>query len=202
MKTRLIFSIIILTFFFSGCASQTPTPSLPKESPAATETSGRPEASPAIAEKPAIKEGVYCEELLVIGEAEYVTIEPDGMKLAARIDTGATTSSLGATEIKNYERDGKKWVRFKVTDPVSGKILEINRPLTRIVPIKRHGVPDQKRPVVTLPIRMGPIDVKTEFSLTDRTKFEYPVLIGRSFLEDKAIVDVSRKYATSPLGKE
>lgn len=137
--------------------------------------------------------------LPVIGEAEYVILEPQGLRLAARIDTGAATSSFTATGIKNFERDGNKWVSFQVTDPVSGEAVTIQRPLVRTASIKRHGAPDQKRPVVTLKVGMGPISHTSEFTLTDRSRYEYPVLIGRTYLSGKAIVDVSRKYTQTPL---
>ncbi len=139
--------------------------------------------------------------LPLIGEVEFVTIEPQGPRLAARIDTGATTSSIDARNIKSFERDGEKWVSFELLDPRTQQSQQLKRPLERIVSIKRHGAPDQERPVVTLQVSMGPIQQKSEFSLTDRSKFEYPVLIGRSFLSGAAIVDVSKKYALSPLGE-
>ncbi len=43
---------------------------------------------------------------------------------------------------------------------------------------------------------MGSINEVTEVSLADREKFEFPVLIGRNFLEGEAVVDVSRKFVT------
>lgn len=140
--------------------------------------------------------------LPIIGEVEFVMLEPQGLRLAARIDTGATTSSISATQIKNFERDGKKWVSFVVTDPVSKRSETIKRPVVRVASIKRHGAEDQKRTVVSLQVNMGPIEHKSEFSLTDRSKFEFPVLIGRTYLHDKALVDVSREYILSPLGEK
>lgn len=140
--------------------------------------------------------------LLVIGEAEYVYIGIDDIRLAARIDTGATTSSLDARKIKLYESDGKKWVRFQVVEPKSGKTTAFKRPLTRTAEIKRHGAEKQKRYVVKLPIKLGPIDREIEFTLTDRSLFEYPVLIGRNFLKGTAVVDVDRKYSISPLAEK
>lgn len=148
------------------------------------------------------KQQEFTTSMPIIGEAEFVTLEPQGLRLAARIDTGATTSSLSATQIKTYERDGKKWVSFLITDPVSGESETVKRPLVRVASIKRHGATDQERPVVTMQVNMGPIEQKSEFSLTDRSSFEFPVLIGRTYLRDKAIVDVSRKYALSPLGEK
>jgi len=174
-KFRCLLFSFLLILFLAGCAAQ----------------------------QPQIEAGEgHVTTLPIIGEAERVTVEPHGLRLAARIDTGATTSSISATQIKRIERDGKKWVSFVLTDPATGKQVTVKRPLVRTASIKRHGAEDQKRPVVTLQVNMGPIQQETEFSLTDRSKYEFPVLIGRTYLRGKALVDVSREYALSPLAEK
>ena len=137
----------------------------------------------------------------IIGEVEPVTILKAGLTLPARIDTGATTSSLDAREIQRFERDGQKWVRFVVLDRRSGKKVKVEGRVTRIVEITRHGAADQKRPVVKLKARLGKVELLREFSLTDRSKFTYPVLIGRNILQGKFLVDVTRKNTTSPMSE-
>jgi len=141
------------------------------------------------------------EKLIIIGETEYITIKPSNLRLKARIDTGATTSSIHALDIVRYERDGKKWVRFNLVNP-SGAKIKMNYPVHRTIKVKRHGADDQSRPVVNLKVTMGKIKKTTPFSLVDRSNFKYPVLIGRSFLADTAIVDVNRSYVLSPLSGE
>ena len=137
----------------------------------------------------------------IIGEVEPVTILKAGLTLPARIDTGATTSSLDARDIQRFERDGQKWVRFVVLDRRSGKKVKVEGRVTRIVEITRHGAADQKRPVVKLKARLGKVELLREFSLTDRSKFTYPVLIGRNILQGKFLVDVTRKNTTSPMSE-
>ena len=136
-----------------------------------------------------------------IGQAEFVTILPQNLHYRARIDTGATTCSISALDIERFERDGEKWVRFRFPVPQDGKAGEGAKktdiqeyPLTREVPIKRHGGPDQIRPAVKLQMQLGSFNGRVEFTLTDRSKYEYPVLIGRNMLEGNAVVDVSKSY--------
>ena len=57
----------------------------------------------------------------------------------------------------------------------------------------------QSRPVISLQTTMGPIVKSSQFSLTDRSQFKFPVLIGRSFLKGTALVDVNHDYILSPL---
>ena len=71
------------------------------------------------------------EKLTIFGEAEYITIKPDNIRLKARIDTGATTSSIHATQIKIFERDGKKWVNFNLTRS-NGQKVAIKKILAKI----------------------------------------------------------------------
>ncbi len=142
------------------------------------------------------------DDRFIIGEVEPVMIKKTGFTMPARIDTGAQTSSLDAVDIIVFERDGKRWVKFTVKDPKSGKTAEIESKLVRIVKIKRHGGQPIERPVVKLRAMLGTQEQKGEFSLTDRSSFKYPILIGRNFLDGKWIVDVSRKNSTSPMNEE
>jgi hypothetical protein len=133
-------------------------------------------------------------DLTIIGEVEHVSILPHNLKLKARIDTGAKGSSLSAADILQFERDGKKWIRFSIKHPDTKKTIEIESPLIRTVEIKRHDTDAQKRPVVKLSIRIGDKTFKSDFSLTDRSQFEYPILIGRNLLSNRFIVDVNRRF--------
>jgi hypothetical protein len=141
-------------------------------------------------------------EHIIIGEVEPVSINKVGMTMSARIDTGAETSSLNATGITVFERDGKRWVKFTVKDSISGKTAEVESRLKRTVLIKWQDGAPEERPVVKLRARLGAVEQVSEFTLTDRSSFEYPVLIGRNFLNGKFIVDVNRKNTTSPMNEE
>lgn len=137
--------------------------------------------------------------LPVIGAVENLLVVKEKLYFPARIDTGAKTSSLGAVGIQPFERDGRRWVRFQVKDTATGDLVEMKRPLERMVKIKRHGELSAERPVVSLLVAIGKIKQKSEFSLVDRTDYEYPALVGRNFLSGKAVVDVSQEYIIHPL---
>jgi hypothetical protein len=75
----------------------------------------------------------------------------------------------------------------------------MERPFERKVKIKQHGAPASERFAVSILVSIGDIKQNCEFSLIDRTDYEYPALVGRNFLNSKAMVDVSREYITHPL---
>jgi len=137
-----------------------------------------------------------CNDLRVIGQAENVSFPDTKLRLKARIDTGAETASLGVKSHEIFERDGEKWVKFEVEDRVKKTSVEFERPLKRIASIKRHGASDTKRPVVEMKIKIAGEELERQFTLADRSKFEYPVLIGRNVLKNKFVVDVSQKYSS------
>jgi len=130
---------------------------------------------------------------IIIGAVEEVQLPDYKISLNSRIDTGATTTSINAQNIKKFERDGKKWVKFEIHNE-TGKLVALEKPVFRTVNIKRHGSESQARYVVKLKLKLGTIDMASEVTLTDRSKFTYPLLIGRSFLTDMAIVDVSKEF--------
>ena len=131
----------------------------------------------------------------IIGEVETIRLPEFKSSFEARVDTGATTCSIDAFDIKNFERDGRKWVSFKIKSRTSDEEKSFELPVMRVVPIKRHGMPDQQRFSVMLNVKIGHLTLEREFTLTDRSAFDYPVLIGRNLLSGMAIVDVTRKNA-------
>lgn len=140
------------------------------------------------------------ERKLTLGRVEWIGLPTIGTYLKARIDSGANSSSLSAAEISEFERNGDTWVRFKLalakdeTDLVeSAREQWIEAPLVRTVRIVQASG-SESRPVVTLPMSLGPIRQQVEFTLSDRSRLNYPVLIGRRFLMDIACIDVSRKF--------
>ena len=201
---RLFISVAMLSLIFACTSQQSTRPEAepPQQiqksqtSPAAPESSKQTQSA-----RPEPKPPKQIQGMQIIGEVEPVTILTAGLTLPARIDTGATTSSIDARDIQRFERDGKKWVRFVIVDRRTGKKVKLKKRLTRTVAITRHGAADQKRPVVKLKAVMGKVELRREFSLTDRSKFTYPVLIGRNFLQGEFIVDVTRKNTTAPMSE-
>ena len=160
-----------------------------------------PEVKPAPVEKPVEKARKTSDGKLILGEEEWVFVP--GLKEAfkARVDTGATTSSISAVDIVDFERDGKDWVKFKIEhDGITTE--EVSLPVERWVKIKQSSAEGtQRRAVVVASIQIGDLKDKTEFTLADRTHLSFPLLLGRSFFRDVAVVDVSQKYVQKKITK-
>jgi hypothetical protein len=131
---------------------------------------------------------------LIVGQMEQVWLPDLTLALTGKIDTGAETSSLDARNIKLFERDGRRWVRFEIVNPATGTPQSLERRLKRTVAIQQSGDTEAKRrPVVKMGIVVGSSNQTAEFTLSDRSHQSYQVLIGRNVLKDVMMVDVSKK---------
>ena len=128
---------------------------------------------------------------MILGETEWIYVEEANGNFMSRVDTGATTSSISAQDVTVFEREGRRWVKFNM--PVDGgKVVTVEAPFVKYIRIRQaNGLED--RPIVRMTIRIGSVTEKADFSLTDRSNMDFPVLMGREFIKDVAVVDVARE---------
>jgi hypothetical protein len=141
--------------------------------------------------------GVHADMKPIFGWVERARISPANVILSAKLDTGADNSSLNVGQVTTFQRDDEDWVRFLVTSD-EGKTEVLERKLVRTAKIKRHVGPRQERPVVKLGVCIGNYYGETEVNLVDRSRFKYQLLIGRSFMKDKMLIDPSRQFTVEP----
>jgi len=142
-------------------------------------------------------------EPMQLGWLERIRLDPWDIVAKAKLDTGAKTAAIHASDIERFEKSGKKWVRFKLAldhrDPKSETFL-VERPLERDIKIKLRGKKQDHdaRPTVKLQFCLGGTRFEALFTLVNRSKFNYPVLLGRRFLADLAVIDPAAKYNSTP----
>lgn len=132
----------------------------------------------------------------VIGWVEPVEVD-DRMIVNAKIDTGADSPSLDAQDIKVTRRGRQAFVSFW-TKSRDGKRVDFERPVYRFVDIYRAGGQNEKRPAVLIALCLDEVRREVVVNLVDRSKLEFPMIIGRSFLQNKFIVDPTHTYTTVP----
>ena len=145
---------------------------------------------------------VMAAEPTLYGRYEYIKLPEIGETLQAKMDTGALTATLSAKNIKTFTRDGDEWVSFQLaTEGASSKVYE--HKVSRISKIKSRADEDEdkdeavsaKRPVVDLEMCLGNVKRTVEVNLTDRSSFNYPLLIGAKALREfGAAVNPARRY--------
>jgi len=151
---------------------------------------------------------VMAAEPTLYGRYEYIKLPEIGETLQAKMDTGALTASLSAKNIETFTRDGEPWVRFQLaTKGASDKVYE--HKVARISKIKNRADEDDdkqepasaKRPVVDLEMCLGSVKRTVEVNLTDRSSFNYPLLIGAKALREfGAAVNPARRYTADKPG--
>ena len=130
---------------------------------------------------------------MYFGEDEYVYVKEADATFDARIDTGAAVSSISAQDITEFERNGKRWYRFTVE--ANDHKIQVEAPYVRtstIRQVSKHTTTE--RIVVALNVKVGDYSTTSEFTLSDRTRLQYPLLIGRTLMQDIAVVDVARDH--------
>lgn len=146
------------------------------------------------AEAAAVARPVPAEPVQVYGWREKIAIDGMENSVYAKLDTGAYTSSIHAEEKELFERDGKKWVRFIVTEPSkkNSPRVRIEAPLTRIARIKNPGGESETREVVRLAFKIGERKLRGDFTLNNRSNMLSSVLIGRTTIKELGWIDPSR----------
>lgn len=136
-------------------------------------------------------------ELVRAGWIEKAVLHPHKFILHAKLDTGAQTSSLNASEHEIVTHDGNSWVRMNIKNRDNESVI-IEAPIVRKAKIKRHYGERQTRPVILLDLCIGNVRKQEEVNLVDRTGMNYQLLIGRNFLKGALLVDSGSTYRLSP----
>lgn len=135
----------------------------------------------------------------VVGWRELVHLPELGLhELPAKIDTGARTSSLHATVLERFERDGEQYVRFAVDFE-----RQHVRQVCEAAHIDWRGITSsngetQRRMIIKTPLRIGSLEFRVEISLADRSDMKFPMLIGRSALRRRFVVDSGHSWLQTP----
>ncbi|MBF9018856.1 MULTISPECIES: RimK/LysX family protein [unclassified Oceanispirochaeta] len=130
---------------------------------------------------------------LILGSEEMALFTSLGESFTARIDTGAETSSIHARGVVHFVQNGENWVRFNINHDGTDRFFEC--PLESMVAVRQaNSQTPVYRPVVKLNIQIGELRKDALFTLADRSRMAFPVLIGRNFLKGDALVDVSTAY--------
>lgn len=122
-------------------------------------------------------------QVLTLGATEGINVSSEFF--CARIDTGAATSSIHATDIKLLKEKGETVVSFRIKGCFNDRCYDeaLKRPLLRYQTVTQ-AAGTSKRPVVALYTKIrDTIHGPYAFSLTDRSSMTYPVLIGRNILD-------------------
>lgn len=138
--------------------------------------------------------------MITIGWQERVDLPLLGLKnLKAKIDTGARTSALHATDIEEFEKNGEAWVRFQSAFDDKTKDIKVESPIRDRREITNTSGKPETRIVIRTKFRIASKLWRIDLSLTERTEMRFRMIVGRSALKRHAIlVHPGKRYLTDP----
>ena len=156
--------------------------------------SGKTSEGPAERRRPAVAPGPRKQ---AVGWREWVALPDLGvLRIKAKLDTGARSSALHAFNVKPLQRDGKYLVEFDV-HPLQRNDEVIKTCVAEAVDyrwITNSGGGREKRFVIVTALQMGGDAWPIEVTLTDRDQMGFRMLIGRTAMEHRLVIDPTASY--------
>ncbi len=139
----------------------------------------------------------HTNDLPIIGWREWVKLpELNIEKIKVKVDTGARTSALHASHIREFEKDGQSWVRFDV-HPVQREAKTTVEAEARVLeyrPVKSSNGKTENRPVIVTEVVLLGTSWPVELTLTSRDAMGFRMLLGREAIRHKFFVDSGNSF--------
>ena len=140
-------------------------------------------------------------QLITVGWREWLQLpELNLPAIKAKIDTGARTSCLHAFSIETYTKDNKNWARFGIHPYQDDTETEIycDAEVIDERTVTDSGGHKEQRYVILTNVLLGEQSWPIEITLTNRDNMRFRMLLGRTAMEKKIIVNPDKSYV---LGK-
>ena len=136
---------------------------------------------------------------LLLGWREWVALPDLGLTLIkAKIDTGARTSTLHAFYVESFHRRGERHVRFGV-HPLRGRtdvVVKAEAPVIDRRQVRDSGGHPESRYVILTQLTLGGLTWPIEVTLSNRETMLFRMLLGRTAVAGRAVVDPNRSFLT------
>lgn len=137
------------------------------------------------------------DERQVLGWREWLALPELGIPaIKAKIDTGARTSALHAASVETVRRDGVELVRFHV-HPVRSRpdiVVSGEAPILDRRVVSDSGGHREQRIFVRTRLVAGEMEWPIEINLTDRETMLFPMLLGRTAMAGRVVVEPEQSY--------
>lgn len=133
----------------------------------------------------------------LLGWREWAALPELGLpRIKVKVDTGARTSALHTFGVVAFERHGAPWVRFRV-HPLQrndAMMLVCEAPVADRRRVRDSGGHEELRYVIVTPLCLGGAQWPIEVTLTDRDSMGFRMLLGRTAIRGRYLVDPAASY--------
>ena len=119
-------------------------------------------------------------------------------RIKVKVDTGARSSALHAFRIETEEREDGLWVTFEVHPKQRSKtnIVRCEAPVVDHRTVRDSGGREHERYVIETTVRLGESEWPIEVTLTSRDAMGFRMLLGRTAIRRRFLIDSGRSYLT------
>ncbi|MCF0050914.1 RimK/LysX family protein [Dyadobacter chenwenxiniae] len=134
------------------------------------------------------------QSLDIIGATDIVDLPDLGwFDVPVRIDSGATTSSIHCSRVRLIKGGDQPQLCFYLDAKRGAPQQSFTVTDFKETIVRNSSGKEEKRYVIKTKITIFGKKIRTEFSLANRRKMRYPILLGRKLLKKRFLVDVSQK---------
>ncbi len=139
---------------------------------------------------------INTENKILIGGREVIYFPELDLSLRAKIDTGAKTSSLHATDLQVFTKNDQQWISFTTVNEATGQASNVHCefPVYDHRRVRSSNGQAHWRYVIKTEIQLGKFQEKIQLTLADRSKMQYPMLLGRSAMVKHLLVAPGEAY--------
>ncbi|SUP10116.1 Ribosomal protein S6 modification protein [Vibrio metschnikovii] len=134
---------------------------------------------------------------MIVGWRETLSLPDLGIeKIKAKIDTGARTSCLHAFKVESFTKDDALWVRFWI-HPLQHNVDKVTVCEAEVIDeriVRDSGGHEESRYVIKSDLCLGGQRWPIEITLTNRENMAFRMLLGRTAMHHKLIVDPTQSF--------
>lgn len=135
----------------------------------------------------------------IIGWREWIALPDLGIPaVKAKIDTGARTSAMHVFDLEEFEADDRWMVKFAIHPLQRQKnvLRYCQAPVLERRRVKDSGGHSEKRLVIQTRAVLGDVNWPIDITLTNRDLMLFRMLLGRTALENRFLVNPGRSFLT------
>ena len=139
----------------------------------------------------------------VLGWREWLALPDLGIRLIrAKIDTGARSSSLHVDSLDTFQSGGHEWVRFSIaTGSADAPPVVVETAVHDRRPVADSGGHVSERIFLLTRMELAGHAYPVEINLTSRRNMLFPMLLGRTALKRRFVIDPARSFRAGRIAR-